>query len=179
MVLEKVNQEEFWQMSQEEIFARLKGTYQEQKLGKVGRYFSRLSSIFILLLGMFFLFDDDILHQILAGIGIIYEIYRLIKPHGKDEKHYNEFKIVSNLVQEYKDKILDTDKEKPNERKNIYIVLSDYLYHSRSFKITKAIAYIPVLNMFFDEMSPYTPKYSALLKMMNALKNTLKIAEKE
>lgn len=54
MVLEKVNQEEFWQMSQEEIFARLKGTYQEQKLGKVGRYFSRLSSIFILLLGMFF-----------------------------------------------------------------------------------------------------------------------------
>ena len=177
MVLEKVSQEEFWQMNQEEMFERLKETYQKQKLGKGGRYFSRLSSIFILLLFVFF--DDEIPYQVFAGIGAIYEIYRLIKPHGADERHYNEFKIVSNLVQEYKDKILDTDKEKPNERKNIYIVLSDYLYHSRSFKITKAIAYIPVLNMFFDEMSPYTPKYSALLKMMNALKNTLKIAEKE
>ena len=28
MVLEKVNQEEFWQMSQEEVFERLKKTYQ-------------------------------------------------------------------------------------------------------------------------------------------------------
>jgi hypothetical protein len=27
MVLEKVNQEEFWQMSQEEMFERLKGVY--------------------------------------------------------------------------------------------------------------------------------------------------------
>lgn len=54
MVLEKVNQEEFWQMSQEEMFERLKGVYQKQKLGKGGRYFSRLSSIFILLLYVFF-----------------------------------------------------------------------------------------------------------------------------
>lgn len=180
MVLEKVNQEEFWQMSQEEVFERLKETYQKQKLGKAGRYFSRLSSIFILLLCIFFLLDDDDTpHQILAGIVIIYEIYRLIKPHGKDEKNYNNFKIISNLVQEYKDKILDTDKEKTNERKNIYIALSDYLYNSRGLKIIKAIAYIPVLNIFFDEMTPYNPKYNALLKMTNALKNTLKIAEKE
>lgn len=177
MVLEKVNQEEFWQMSQEEIFERLKGTYQEQKLGKGGRYFSRLSSIFILLLYVFF--SDVILYQVFAGIGALYEIYRLIKPHGEDEKNYNNFKIISNLVQEYKDKILDTDKEKPNERKNIYIALSDYLYHSRNLKKTKAIAYIPVLNVISDEMTVYDRvKYSPLLKMMNALKNTLKEAEK-
>ena len=92
MVLEKVNQEEFWQMSQEEMFERLKETYQKQKLGKGGRYFSRLNSIFILLLCIFFLLDD-IPHQIFAGIGIIYEIYRLIKPHGEDEGNYNDFKI--------------------------------------------------------------------------------------
>lgn len=176
MVLEKVNQEEFWQMSQEEMFERLKETYQKQKLGKGGRYFSRLSSIFILLLYVFF--DDEIPYQVLAGIVIIYEIYRLIKPHGADERHYNEFKIVSNLVREYKDKILDTDKEKLKERKNIYMALSDYLYSSRSLKITKAIAYIPVLNVIFDEMTAYAKKYSALLKMTNALKNTLKEAEK-
>lgn len=176
MVLEKVNQEEFWQMSQEEMFERLKETYQKQKLGKVGRYFSRLSSAFLLLLFAFF--GDEIFYQVIAGIGAIYEIYRLIKPHGEDEEHYNEFKMLLNLVQEYKDKILDTDKEKPNERKNIYIALSDYLYNSRSLKITKAIAYIPVLNVIFDEMTAYTPKYSALLKMANRLKNTLKEAEK-
>lgn len=178
MVLEKVNQEEFWQMSQEEIFERLKETYQEQKLGKVGRYFSRLSSIFVLLLYVFF--GEDILFKVLAGIGALYEIYRLIKPHGEDEENYKNFEIVSNLVQEYKDKILDTDKEKPKERKNIYMALSDYLYHSRSLKMAKIVAYIPVLNVMFDEMSVYDHvKYSALLKMMNALKNTLKIAEKE
>jgi hypothetical protein len=176
MVLEKVSQEEFWQMNQEEMFERLKETYQKQKLGKGGRYFSRLSSIFILLLFVFF--DDEIPYQVFAGIGAIYEIYRLIKPHGADERHYNEFKIVSNLVQEYKDKILDTDKEKPKERKNIYMALLDYLYSSRSLKITKAIAYIPVLNVIFDEMTAYTQKYSALLKMKNRLKNTLKEVEK-
>ena len=33
MVLEKVSQEEFWQMNQEEMFERLKETYQKQKLG--------------------------------------------------------------------------------------------------------------------------------------------------
>lgn len=176
MVLEKVNQEEFWQMSQEEMFERLKETYQKQKLGKVGRYFSRLSSAFLLLLFAFF--GDEIFYQVLAGIVTIYEIYRLIKPHGADERHYNEFKIISNLVQEYKDKILDTDKEKPKERKNIYTALSDYLYHSRALKISKAISYIPVLNVIADEMTPYTKKYSALLKMTNALKNTLKKAEK-
>jgi hypothetical protein len=177
MVLEKVNQEEFWQMSQEEMFERLKETYQEQKLGKVGRYFSRLSSIFILLLYVFF--GDEILFKVFAGIGALYEIYRLIKPHGEDEGNYNNFKIMSNLVQEYKDKILDTDKEKPKERKNIYMALSDYLYHSRSLKMAKIVAYIPVLNVMFDEMSVYDHvKYSALLKMMNALKNTLKEAEK-
>lgn len=178
MVLEKVNQEEFWQMSQEEMFERLKETYQEQKLGKGGRYFSRLSSIFILLLYVFF--SDDIVYQVIAGIGALYEIYRLIKPHGEDEGNYKNFETVSNLVQEYKDKILDTDKEKPNERKNIYTALSDYLYHSRGLKMTKIVAYIPVLNVIFDEMSVYdNVKYSALLKMMNALKNTLKKAEKE
>ena len=176
MVLEKVSQEEFWQMNQEEMFERLKETYQKQKLGKGGRYFSRLSSIFILLLFVFF--DDEIPYQVFAGIGAIYEIYRLIKPHGADERHYNEFKIVSNLVQEYKDKILDTDKEKPKERKNIYMAILDYLYSSRSLKITKAIAYIPVLNVIFDEMTAYTQKYSALLKMKNRLKNTLKEVEK-
>lgn len=176
MVLEKVSQEEFWQMNQEEMFERLKETYQKQKLGKVGRYFSRLSSAFLLLLFVFF--DDEIPYQVFAGIGAIYEIYRLIKPHGADERHYNEFKIVSNLVQEYKDKILDTDKEKPKERKNIYMALLDYLYSSRSLKITKAIAYIPVLNVIFDEMTAYTQKYSALLKMKNRLKNTLKEVEK-
>ena len=176
MVLEKVSQEEFWQMNQEEMFERLKETYQKQKLGKGGRYFSRLSSIFILLLFVFF--DDEIPYQVFAGIGAIYEIYRLIKPHGADERHYNEFKIVSNLVQEYKDKILDTDKEQPKERKNIYMALLDYLYSSRSLKITKAIAYIPVLNVIFDEMTAYTQKYSALLKMKNRLKNTLKEVEK-
>ena len=166
-------------MSQEEVFERLKETYQEQKLGKAGRYFSRLSSIFISLLGIFFLFDD-IPHQILAGIVALYATYRLIKPHGEDEENYNNFKIMSNLVQEYKDKILDTDKEKPNERKNIYMALSDYLYHSRNLKMAKVIAYIPVLNIISDEMTVYdSVKYSPLLKMMNALKNTLKKAEKE
>ena len=178
MVLEKVNQEEFWQMSQEEMFERLKETYQEQKLGKAGRYFSRLSSIFILLLYVFF--SDVILYQVFAGIGALYEIYRLIKPHGEDEENYKNFETVSNLVQEYKDKILDTDKEKPNERKNIYMALSDYLYHSRNLKMAKVIAYIPVLNIISDEMTVYdSVKYSPLLKMMNALKNTLKKAEKE
>ena len=151
---------------------------QEQKLGKAGRYFSRLSSIFVLLLYVFF--DDEIVYQVLAGIGALYEIYRLIKPHGSDEENYKNFETVSNLVQEYKDKILDTDKEKPNERKNIYKALSDYLYHSRGLKISKVMAYIPVLNVICDEMTAYDSlKNSPLLKMMNALKNTLKIAEKE
>ena len=46
--------------------------------------------------------------------------------------------------------------------------------------MAKIVAYIPVLNVIFDEMSVYdNVKYSTLLKMMNALKNTLKIAEKE
>jgi hypothetical protein len=178
MVLEKVNQEEFWQMSQEEMFERLKGVYQKQKLGKGGRYFSRLSSIFILLLYVFF--GEDILFKVFAGIGAIYEIYRLIKPHGEDEGHYNDFKIVSNLVQEYKDKILNTDEEKPKERKNIYKALSDYLYHSRGLKISKVMAYIPVLNVMCDEMTAYDSlRNSPLLKMINALKNRLKKAEKE
>ena len=39
MVLEKVNQEEFWQMSQEEMFERLKETYQKQKLRKSWKIF--------------------------------------------------------------------------------------------------------------------------------------------
>lgn len=178
MVLEKVNQEEFWQMSQEEIFERLKETYQEQKLGKVGRYFSRLSSIFVLLLYVFF--GEDILFKVLAGIGALYEIYRLIKPHGEDEENYKNFEIVSNLVQEYKDKILNTDEEKPKERKNIYKALSDYLYHSRGLKISKVMAYIPVLNVMCDEMTAYDSlRNSPLLKMINALKNRLKKAEKE
>ena len=115
MVLEKISQEEFWQMNQEEMFERLKETYQKQKLGKVGRYFSRLSSAFLLLLFVFF--GEDIFVQVIAGIGAIYEIYRLIKPHGEDEEQYKEFKIVSNLVQEYKNKILNTSEEKPRKTK--------------------------------------------------------------
>ena len=67
MVLEKVSQEEFWQMNQEEMFERLKETYQKQKLGKVGRYFSRLSSAFLLLLFVFF--GEDIFVQVIAAIG--------------------------------------------------------------------------------------------------------------
>lgn len=168
MVLEKVSQEEFWQMNQEEMFERLKETYQKQKLGKGGRYFSRLSSIFILLLFVFF--DDEIPYQVFAGIGAIYEIYRLIKPHGADERHYNEFKIVSNLVQEYKDKILNTDGEKSRKTKFIYNLISSCLYKSGNHKISKAMAYIPVINVVIDEMTPYTSlRYGVLLKVKSLL----------
>ena len=163
MVLEKVSQEEFWQMNQEEMFERLKETYQKQKLGKVGRYFSRLSSVFLLLLFVFF--GEDIFVQVIAGIGAIYEIYRLIKPHGEDEEQYKEFKIVSNLVQEYKNKILNTSEEKPRKTKFIYNLMSSCLYKSGNHKISKTMAYIPVINVIMDEMTPYTSlRYGVLLK---------------
>lgn len=172
MVLEKVNQEEFWQMSQEEMFERLKETYQKQKLGKVGRYFSRLSSAFLLLLFAFF--GDEIFYQVIAGIGAIYEIYRLIKPHGEDEEQYKEFKIISNLVQEYKDKILNTSDEKPRKTKIIYNYILSCLYRSGNHKVSKAIAYIPVLNIMYDEMTPYTSlRYGVLLKAKSLLETEI------
>lgn len=172
MVLEKVNQEEFWQMSQEEMFERLKETYQKQKLGKVGRYFSRLSSAFLLLLFVFF--GDEIFYQVIAGIGAIYEIYRLIKPHGEDEEQYKEFKIISNLVQEYKDKILNTSDEKPRKTKIIYNYILSCLYRSGNHKVSKAIAYIPVLNIMYDEMTPYTSlRYGVLLKAKSLLETEI------
>jgi hypothetical protein len=172
MVLEKVNQEEFWQMSQEEMFERLKETYQKQKLGKVGRYFSRLSSAFLLLLFAFF--GDEIFYQVIAGIGAIYEIYRLIKPHGEDEEQYKEFKIISNLVQEYKDKILNTSDEKPRKTKIIYNYILSCLYRSANHKVSKAIAYIPVLNIMYDEMTPYTSlRYGVLLKAKSLLETEI------
>ncbi len=172
MVLEKVNQEEFWQMSQEEMFERLKETYQKQKLGKVGRYFSRLSSAFLLLLFAFF--GDEIFYQVIAGIGAIYEIYRLIKPHGEDEEQYKEFKIISNLVQEYKDKILNTSDEKPRKTKIIYNYILSCLYRSGNHKVSKAIAYIPVLNVMYDEMTPYTSlRYGVLLKAKSLLETEI------
>lgn len=172
MVLEKVNQEEFWKMSQEEMFERLKETYQKQKLGKVGRYFSRLSSAFLLLLFTFF--GDDIFVQVIAGIGAIYEIYRLIKPHGEDEEQYKEFKIISNLVQEYKYKILNTSDEKPRKTKIIYNYISSCLYRSGNHKLSKAIAYIPVLNVMYDEMIPYTSlRYGVLLKAKSLLETEI------
>ena len=172
MVLEKVNQEEFWQMSQEEMFERLKETYQKQKLGKVGRYFSRLSSAFLLLLFAFF--GDEMFYQVIAGIGAIYEIYRLIKPHGEDEEQYKEFKIISNLVQEYKDKILNTSDEKPRKTKIIYNYILSCLYRSGNHKVSKAIAYIPVLNVMYDEMTPYTSlRYGVLLKAKSLLETEI------
>lgn len=172
MILEKVNQEEFWQMSQEEMFERLKETYQKQKLGKVGRYFSRLSSAFLLLLFAFF--GDEIFYQVIAGIGAIYEIYRLIKPHGEDEEQYKEFKIISNLVQEYKDKILNTSDEKPRKTKIIYNYILSCLYRSGNHKVSKAIAYIPVLNIMYDEMTPYTSlRYGVLLKAKSLLETEI------
>lgn len=172
MVLKKVNQEEFWKMSQEEIFERLKETYLSQKLGKIGRYFSRGSSAFFLLLFVFY--GDDIFVQIIAGIGFIYEIYRLIKPHREDEKQYEEFKIVSNLVQEYKDKILNTSEEKPRKTKFIYNYISSCLYRSGNHKISKVMAYIPVVNVMMDEMTPYTSlRYGILLKAKSFLETEL------
>ena len=168
MVLEKVNQEEFWQMSQEEMFERMKETYLSQKLGKIGRCFSRGSSAFLLLLFVFF--GEDIFVQVIAGIGVIYEIYRLLKPYGEDEEQYKEFKIVLNLVQEYKDKILNTDGEKSRKTKFIYNLISSCLYKSGNHKISKAMAYIPVINVVIDEMTPYTSlRYGVLLKVKSLL----------
>lgn len=178
MVLKKVSQEEFWKMNQEEMFERLKETYLSQKLGKIGRYFSRGSSVFLLLLFVFY--GDDILFRVIAGIGIIYEIYRLIKPHGEDEEQYKEFKIVSNLVQEYKDKILNTSEEKPRKTKFICNYVLSCLYRSGNHKISKVMAYIPVINVIIDEMTPYTSlRYGVLLKAKSFLETELDRVKKK
>ena len=72
---------------------------------------------------------------------------------------------MSNLVQEYKNKILNTSEEKPRKTKFIYNLISSCLYKSGNHKISKTMAYIPVINVIMDEMTPYTSlRYGVLLK---------------
>lgn len=142
--------------SKEELYEKLTTTYQNQKLGTLGNIIARSIAIAVLVLG--FQNADGMVYKILIGIGIAFSAYKIIKPHGEDEEIFSELKEAVNLLENYKKckngiaTIDITDKQFQNVTRNIEKRLPLLLKNSTFNKI---LAFIPVLNIFVDELGAY------------------------
>lgn len=163
----KYDLQDLLNIKKEELLKKLKETYSNYKLNKnqniIARGIEILSAIIIIFSGLEW-------YYILAYLLIvIYGIYRLIKPNDEDTKYFEKFELLADEFENFKkfkqNKInVNINPEKVLKiEKSITKLLPLLIQTSGIGKFNRICAFIPIINIFIDEMSLYrNPKDSPL-----------------
>lgn len=156
----KKSLDELLAMESNEMLEAMKATYEKQKLSRIQNYIARGLEIFIFIL---FIFSGaGIIYTIIAVLGLLYALYRLFKPHGNDLDTYKEFDLVvegMGNLKKYRNGEITVDIPEKKIKKMETLIekhLPHLLEQTGTDKLCKIGAFIPIINIRMDEMTPYT-----------------------
>lgn len=163
--------EEICAFSKEELNAKLKEGFHNQKLSPKGRIVARSIEIFfVLIILLSCLVSGDIIYSIIALLALAYAIYRLFKPHGEDKEYLEDLEKVAEGIEQFKKykngeiKLELSEKKLKSLEKNILKRLPTLLNGNKVYRV---LAFIPLVNTRTDEMDIYRGGNSELGILLN------------